>query len=107
MVPGTFTTTAGGSIVIAANGSYTYTLNDAINGNHGVRVALCPTWTACSRSVAFYSDDHSYRPSLVITYLGTAPEPTPPTPEPPAPPPSPGQGCLVALLQILFGFRKP
>lgn len=32
------------------------------------------------------------------------PTPTPPTPEPPAP--APGQGCLVALLQMLFGLRK-
>jgi hypothetical protein len=58
----------------------TFVLNDAINNDHGVRVALCPTWTTCSRSIAFFSDDHTYRPSLVITYLGSGPEPTPPTP---------------------------
>ncbi len=59
----------------------TFALDDAIDYHHGLRVALRPTWDACSRSVAFYSDEHTYRPSLVITYIGAEPEPTP-LPEP-------------------------
>jgi len=58
-----------------------FVLTDAIDYSHGLRVALCPTWTTCSRSISFYSDEHTYRPSLVITYIGTEPEPTP-TPDP-------------------------
>ena len=58
-----------------------FTLNDAINYHHGVRLAICPTWTDCSHSLGFYSDDHSYQPKLVISYLGEEPEPTPPPPE--------------------------
>ena len=57
-------------------------LNDAINYDHGVRLAICPTWTQCTREVVFYSDEHSYRPSLEITYLATEGGPTPPPPEP-------------------------
>ena len=85
-----------------------FTFNDAINYHHGVRLALCPTWTDCSQSIAFYSDDHSYRPTLVITYLGEETTPTPP-PEPPVDdtipcelditwdPPSPSPGQMVTI----------
>jgi len=59
-----------------------FALNDAINGHRGVRLAICPTWTECSREVTFFSDDHTYSPSLEITYLGTEGEPTPLPPEP-------------------------
>ncbi|MBN1855992.1 MAG: DNRLRE domain-containing protein [Dehalococcoidia bacterium] len=85
--PNRYNSPTASTSVSSANG-WTYldipefALNDAIAYHHGLRLALCPTWTDCSRSIAFYSDEHSYHPSLVISYLGAAPEPTPPPPTP-------------------------